>query len=150
MKFLTYDELIKYLSDKELSSLEFEIKELPATDCPTGDCSVIPNIAANPPVPQNEQVAVTFASFYDKPEILFESSTESVLVVEEYTSIPNACSTTKINLGDREITIGICEAEDGQATAKFDIIVNGKSYFGKRFKIVSDSEKYKNTINLND
>jgi hypothetical protein len=153
VKFNSYDELIAFLNGKTLSSLDFEIKDVQPTDpatpaevCPGGcDVELAPAVLV-----AEGSVSVIFTSFSDNPEMLFEVANESVLVVDEFNSIPNACSTTKLLLKDREVTIGICESADGDAYARFNVTVNGKSYSGKTFKIVSDSTKYKNTISLDD
>jgi len=159
MQFKSFDDFISYMQGKDFALLNFEITDIaPAnTECPTGECDVVttdpvavaPELVPAKQVVEGEKVVVTFNSFFDKPELMFESASESVLVVEEYTSIPNACSTTKINLKDREITVGICESVDGHASAKFDVTANGKTYYGKKFKIVSDKTQ-KNTISLDD
>ncbi len=155
MKFTTYDELIKFLAGKELSGLNFEITDAPqdAPPCMSGDCST--NLAVQPPAgivqpTVIESIDVVFSSFHDKPTITFDKANESILLVEEFHHIPNTCSTTVINLGGRELTIGVCEREDGCPVAKFDVIIEGKLYAGKEFKVVSDATKYKNTISLND
>lgn len=158
MKFNTYDELIKYLRDKDLALLEFDIKDV----APAADGQVV-SVATDPATPppmttapsttlmmSTEALAVKFTSFFESPEILFDTGDESVLLVEEYNSIPNSCSTTRVNIGDRELFVGVCEDCNGQAISRFDIVVDGKSYFGKKFRIETDATKYKNTISLND
>ena len=155
MKFQTYDDLIKFLAGKDLPFLNFEItNDIQQTQpCLSGDCSA--TLAVQPvsgimaPV-VIETIDVTFNSFHDKPTFLFEKSDESVLVVEEFHHIPNTCSTTIIHLGDRELTIGVCERDDGCPIAKFDVIIEGKLYANKEFKVVSDSTIYKNKISIND
>lgn len=155
MKFNSYDELINFLSGKQLSALNFEITDDQQTTqpCISGDCST--DLAVQPPTgivspTVVESIDVIFNSFHDKPAISFEKGDDTVLVVEEFHHIPNTCSTTVINLDGRELTIGVCEREDGCPVAKFDVIIEGKLYAGKQFKVVSDATKYKNTISLDD
>lgn len=154
MKFNSYDELIAFLNGKTLADLDFEISDpgqaspvSPVAATCTGGCDaeLMPAVIVS-----EGAIPVTFTSFSDNPEMLFEVASESVLVVDQFDSIPNACSTTKLVLKDREVTIGVCESENGDAYAKFNVVVNGKAYFGKTFKIVSDSTKYKNTIRIDD
>ena len=155
MKFNTYDELIKFLAGKELPALNFEITDdqQVTPPCASGDCSADLAVQPAPGMVTPtvvESIDVVFNSFHDKPSIAFEKGEDSILVVEEFHHIPNTCSTTVINLDGRELTIGVCEREDGCPVAKFDVIIEGKMYAGKQFKVVSDATKYKNTISLND
>lgn len=163
MKFQSYDELITFLAGKHLPTLDFQISdpkpERQNVYTQAGGQDVVNSTPqSTPPQPGSpvtgfqaaeSVIPVKFTSFYDNPELLFEAGDESVLLVEEYNSMPNSCSTTSIIVGDREILIGVCEDCGGQAMSKFDIIVDGKSYFGKSFRIETDKTKYKNTIALN-
>lgn len=154
MKFNTYDELLNYLRDKELPSLTFEITtDVTQSSCPTGDCDLgpkptVPPAISEPMVPNIVEVA--FVTFHNKPIMEFEKANESLLVVESFEHIPNACSTTLINIAGREILTGVCEGEDGCAYTRFDVMIDGKLHSGKKFRIVTDPVKYKNTINVND
>lgn len=152
MKFNTYDELIKYLKDKDLATLEFDI--IDADPISSNTISTEPS-SILPPQPTATLIVATeamvkFTSFFESPEFSFDVGDESIMLVDAYTSIPNSCSTTRVNIGDRELLIGVCEDSSGQATAKFDIVANGKPYFCKKFRIETDTAKYKNTISLND
>ena len=134
------NDLRQYESLKLIMSGQFDA---PATPPPETNIDSEQELAA-------ESVKVAFNSLHDSPTILFETGAESVLVVQEFERIPNTCSTTLLKIDNRELLIGVCEDENGCATAKFDVIIDGKLYGAKKFKIVSDNTIYKNTINLND
>lgn len=144
MKFNSFDELINFLHGKDLSALEFNITGLEPVDgeC-TGDCEVGADGTEDPSV-----VPVSFASFSDKPVMEFETGEVSTMLVESFEHIPGTCSTTKINLFGREVTIGVCENTDGLPVAKFDVIIEGKMHSSKEFILVTDATKFKNTITL--
>ena len=146
MKFNTFDELIGFLYGKDLSKLEFDIKD--TSECAIGDgsCTVPDPRAVVPQQPST--VGVTFNSLASKPVLEFETADKSYLVVSEFEHIPNTCSTTKIELAGSELMLGVCENEDGLPVAKFDVIINEKLYSSKEFILVTDSQKYKNTISI--
>lgn len=149
MKFNSFDELIGYLYGKDLKTLNFDITE-DTQSCPvSGDCDQSQVIVPVVPV-QPQKVGVTFNSFSGKPVVEFAVGDRSYMLVEEFEHIPNTCSTTKVCLAGRELTIGVCESEDGLPIAKFDVIIDGKRYGGKQFALVTDASKYANTINLDD
>lgn len=145
MKFNSYDELLNFLKDKDLPSLEFTIDNI--SGCDNGECPIDEpsTVDAGP-----KKVGVLFNSFSDKPVVEFESGDDSYMVVNEFYHIANACSTTKVMVCGRELTIGVCEDANGFPIAKFDVVIDGKLHAGKEFKLVTDSEKYKNTIKLDD
>lgn len=150
MKFNSFDELIAYLYGKDLKTLNFEITEEPQACNLPGGCSTRAD-ASVPVVPVAPQkVGVTFNSFSDKPVVEFAVGERSYMLVEEFEHIPNTCSTTKVRVAGRELTVGVCESDDGLPVAKFDVIIDGKLYCGKRFALVTDASKYTNTVNIND
>lgn len=141
MKFNSFDELIDFLHGKDFSLLDFNITDASAcTDCDDTETKV-----DNPE--STDTIDVTFNSFSDSPVVEFHSGDASILVVEDFEHIPNTCSTTKINICGREVTMGICENADGLPVAKFDVSINGKLYTSKEFTLVTD-KTLKNTINF--
>lgn len=146
MKFNSFDELIAHLYGKKLSSLNFEITDEECAQCSavtTAPAAVLPT--SKPAAVHN----VTFTSLSDKPVVEFVEGEHSILVVESFSHIPNACSTTKVNLFNRELTIGICESVEGLPIAKLDVIINGKFFAAKPFILKAKGEHNINTINLN-
>ena len=151
MKFNSFDELIAYLHGKDLKTLNFEITEDGQSCELPGGCAATNNDVAVPVVPVGPQnIGVTFNSFSDKPVVEFALGERSYMLVEEFEHIPNTCSTTKVCVAGRELTIGVCESEDGLPVAKFDVIIDGKLYCGKQFALVTDATKYTNTVSVND
>lgn len=146
MKFNSFDELIAYLHGKDLKTLNFEITQDRQTCEPPGENVLsIPTAAIGP-----QMIGVTFNSLSDKPVVEFALGERSYMLVEEFEHIPDTCSTTKVCVAGRELTIGVCESEDGLPVAKFDVIIDGKFYCGKRFALVTDATKYTNTVSIND
>lgn len=146
MKFNSFDELISYLYGKDLSALEFEIHDN-SEKC-NGECPMDDSEAETPATQTVTTVPVTFNSLSDKPVIEFVIGAQSTLLVDAFEHIPNTCSTTKVNIFGRELTIGVCENDDGLPVAKFDVIVDGKVIGIKEFVLVTEADKYTNTICL--
>jgi hypothetical protein len=144
MKFNNFDELITFLHGKDFSTLNFEITNINDNSIVDAGVPVVADLISNP-----ENVKVTFNSFSDKPELDFTLGESSMLLVNEFHHVPNTCSVTKVTLAGRELTVGVCESNDGLPKTKFDVMIDGKLYGGKEFILVTDAAKYKNTINLN-
>ena len=152
MIFQNIFELMDYLRDKDLNKLNFEISNIkPQATTSDEPASEPETILTEPPVDVvdtvKEMVEVSFKSFSDNPIMEFSRGSESVLVVEDFEHIPNSCSTSKVTLGNRVMTIGICES-DGHMTTAFDVIVDGVLHANKQFTLVTDKSKYKNTISV--
>ena len=148
MKFASFDELIRYLVDKDFNALEFNIEEteVDATDNemePVPDSEIPPETSK--PNLDGSKVKVAFNSLSDNPVVEFELGPTSILAVAAFDYVPNACSTSKISFCDRSIVAGICESADGKPVVKFDVTVNGKLYSNKSF-ILSSSPTAKNII----
>ena len=153
MKFNTYDELLNYLKDKPLPSLEFTIdeveSELPVDGECDGECSADPMTPAVSDEP-TEIVTVEIDSFYDKPVMEFASGTRNIMIVDSFTHIPNSCSTTSLTVLGRSVTTCICENDAGIPVAKFDIIIDGK-YTQREFELYTcEATGVKNTIIINE
>lgn len=144
MKFNSFDELIEYLHGKQLSSLEFDIREDGATPPTTDVVPVVPATSTD-----QKFVDVTFNSLSDNQTSAFQVANESYLLVSEFEHIPNGCSTTRLHLWDRELIVRVCE-ENKVPTARFDVTVNGEKYTNKKFILVTDTDKYMNTICFDD
>lgn len=145
MKFTSFDDLIKFLVDKDFNNLEFTITDTAASDVivPVPDSKVAPTVTA--PNLDGEKVSATFNSLYNNPVLEFEYGPVSTLAVKDFDYVANACSTSRISFCDRTITIGICESEAGLPTAVFDVTVNGVRYSNKVFVLCS-SPTAKNII----
>lgn len=148
MKFDSLESLIKHVFglNVPIQELDFEINSIVMpTNQPCDGNQECP--IQSPQEPTNVKVA--FNSFSNKPVMEFELADKSVLVVEEFSMIPNSCTTTKVKVSDREILIGVCEV-DGVATAKFDVSIDGNVHLKNKSFILSTNPSDKNTISLND
>lgn len=152
MKFNNYDELIDFLKDKELSSLEFTVTGADGEDITPvegdcdGPCAIAPTVA---PVEVVENVDVQIKSLYDSPTMQFKKGSSNILVVETLNHIPNTCSTSEIKIGDRTILTSICEDENGIPSIDLFVSCDGKSE-KKKFSLYTKDSGLENQISLND
>ena len=153
MKFNNYDELLNYLKDKELPSLEFDITvdetnvpREPELDTCTGDCEVVTDTQ---PAKVTEYVDVQIKSLYDSPTMKFKVGDHNAIVVESFNHIPNTCSTSEIALGDRKIMTSICEDENGKPSIELFVECNG-NYTKKKFVLYTTDSGIESQIKLND
>mgnify|MGYP000903183715 CR=1 FL=1 len=150
MKFNNYDELLTYLKDKSLESLEFEITELEpqsaeTADC-VGDCSVgVTDVA----VKVNEYIDVQIKSLYDSPSMKFKVGNDNILIVESLNHIPNTCSTSEVSIGDRKILTSICEDEAGIPYIELFVEHNG-NYNKKKFSLYTKDSGLESQISINE
>ncbi|BBA65494.1 predicted ORF [Xanthomonas phage XacN1] len=132
MKFSNTQELIEYVSiigEDRLKSFEITFKPISVEDnVPAVEVPVSFNVFEG---------AVSIKSFSDAPTIkagIDEALTENVLYVEDYDSVPMACSTGKVTVLGRTIYTNVCESEDGP-TIYLNVMLNEKDHSNVPFKL---------------
>ncbi len=132
MKFSSTQELIEYVSiigEDRLKKFEITFKPISVEDH-------VPAVE----VPVNFNVfesAVSIKSFSDAPTIkagIDESLTDNILYVDDYDSVPMACSTGKVTVLGRTIYTNVCESEDGP-TIYLNVMLNECEYSSIPFKL---------------
>lgn len=132
MKFSNTQELIEYINiigEDRLQSFEITFKPISVED----------NVSAvEVPVSFNiYEGTVSIKSFSDAPTIkvgIDEALTENVLYVEDYNSVPMACSTGKVTVLGRTIYTNVCESDDGP-TIYLNVMLNEKDHSNVPFKL---------------
>lgn len=138
MKFDTFQDLIKFFLDKDLSKYEI-------TECQIfNDQSKFNENDTN--LLNETYYDVAFMMLHDSPSVTFKSGDHSILVVEDLNYISGCCSSAKIKLLNRELNVNICENENGLPISKFTVMINGQLY-DNEFIITTDTSKH-NTIKI--
>lgn len=89
------------------------------------------------PIVEEISNTVKILSLSDSPEIKTKSDKkldENVLYVDDYTSIPNACSTGKVEFMGREIFTNICEDDSG-SVIYLNLSLNEEVHHGVPFRL---------------
>lgn len=137
MKFNNFDDLINYLHGKDFSKLEFEIADF-SDQSDRGECL---------PKSDDSPVSIKFIGLSDTPVQEFKPANESFLLVEDYSHIPDTCSSSSVSMFGRNLFLTICENESGQPCVKIDVDINGEIFIGKEFILTTDVD-IGNTIAL--
>lgn len=124
MRFSTLDELLEYVKGLDADAIsEYDIRF-------TRNSETI--VESNAPL----KSTIKIMSLSDGPEVevsMDATLVENVLYVDEYNSIPNACSTGKVKFMGREIYTNICEDDSG-SVIYLNLSLNENSHHNVPFR----------------
>lgn len=122
MRFSTVNELLEYVYAIDAGDIsEYDIRFLKDSK----------------PVVEEVSSTIKLLSLSGEPEMNVKadiSLDEHVLYVDDYTSVPNACSTGKVEFMGREIFTNICEDDSG-SVIYLNISLNENIHHGVPFRL---------------